>query len=153
MKMLFKNFLDFISRKQRKKSYLLQMLLSSVMAVLMIPRLAIIVLVSLLMACGGEVDLSSVGAQPLTITRYQTGGASEEVRVLPPSKVHEGLFAWGAKHKTGWKSSYVTYAPGRRISVSIFCRRRLFWILEKSSMCVRAQQRNSRFYGRIANMW
>jgi hypothetical protein len=94
------------------KRSLLRMLSAAVMGVRMIPRLALIVFVSLLTGCGGEVDLSSMGAQPLTITRYKNGAANEELRVLPPSGVHEGLTAWAAQHTKGWKRSYVSYAPG-----------------------------------------
>ena len=78
----------------------------------MVFRFCLLALVLLVAGCGGEVDLSSIGTQPLTITRYQRGGASEEVRVLPPSKVHEDFTAWAAQHTTDWKRSYVSYAPG-----------------------------------------
>ena len=75
-------------------------------------RLCLSVLVLLIAGCSREVDFSSIGTQPLTITRYLKGRASEEVRVLPRSKVHDGLVAWAVEHKKGWKRSYVSYAPG-----------------------------------------
>jgi hypothetical protein len=78
----------------------------------MIPRLAMLVLLSLLCSCGGEVDLSSVGTQPLTITKYQKGSPVKELRVSPPGKVYDELAAWATEHKKGWKTSYVSYAPG-----------------------------------------
>jgi hypothetical protein len=90
----------------------LQMHFAGVIYRIMIPRLTLIAILSLLMGCGGEVDFSSVTNQPLIIRVYEKGVSSEERRVLPPSKVHEGLAAWAAQHKEGWKSSYVSYAPG-----------------------------------------
>jgi hypothetical protein len=86
----------------------------------MIPRLVFVVFVCVLTGCGGEVDFSSIANQPLTIQTYQNGVPSEEGRVLPPSKVHEGLVAWAAQHKEGWKRSYVSYAPGTLVAGTNF---------------------------------
>lgn len=73
----------------------------------------------LLTGCGRDPDLSTLDMQPLAIT-FGDGRQPRERRVFPPSREHEGLLAWAAQHKTGWSSSYVSYAPGILVSGTNF---------------------------------
>lgn len=87
----------------------------------MISRVIILIaLAALLTGCGRDPDLSTLGTQPLAITTFSGGRQTGERRVSPPSREHERLLAWVAQHKTGWSSSYVTYAPGTLVSGTNF---------------------------------
>jgi|GEM_PF-2673994 len=82
--------------------------------------ITLIALAALLTGCGRDLDLSALGMQPLTITTFSGGRQTGERRVSPPSRVHESLLVWAAQHKTGWSSSYVSYAPGTLVSGTNF---------------------------------
>jgi hypothetical protein len=77
-------------------------------------------LCALVSGCVHKPDLSSLSAQPLVIRKYLAGGQSEERRVSPPSKVHEGFAGWANKHTDGWKTTYITYAPRLLVSGTNF---------------------------------
>ena len=75
-------------------------------------RILILSVVTCLLAgCGGEPELSTLGAQPLKVTTFGGGSPVRERLILPPSREHELLTTWAGQHKKGWSSSYVTYAP------------------------------------------
>lgn len=82
--------------------------------------ITVFALVALLTGCDREPNLSTFGTQPLTITTFSCGRQTGERRVSPPSREHEHLVAWAAQHKTGWRRSYVTYAPGTVVSGTNF---------------------------------
>jgi hypothetical protein len=75
-----------------------------------------IAVAALLTGCGRDPDLSTLGTQRLKISTFSGGRQTGDRHVSPPSPEHERLVAWATQHKTGWRSSYVSYAPGTLVS-------------------------------------
>jgi hypothetical protein len=82
--------------------------------------ISIIALAALLTGCSRQPDLSTLGTQTLKITTFSGGRETGERSVSPPSREHERLAAWAKQHKSGWSSSYVSYAPGTLVSGTNF---------------------------------
>ena len=87
----------------------------------MITRIiTIFALAVLLTGCGRDPDLSALSTQPLKVATFRGGREVAMRNVSPPSREHELLSAWAALHKSGWSSSYVSYAPGTLVSGTNF---------------------------------
>ena len=66
----------------------------------------------LLSGCASDLDLNALTKQPLKVTSFSEAREASERHIACPSSEQETLAAWFEAHRTGWKRSYDTYAPG-----------------------------------------
>ena len=76
------------------------------------PAHILIVALTSLSGCASAPDLTSVARQPLRVTSFSAGRETGERQIGAGSPEQERLMSWLEDHRTGWKRSYITYAPG-----------------------------------------
>jgi hypothetical protein len=82
--------------------------------------MGIVAILALLSGCSRQPDLSTIGTQAFKITTFSEGRETGERSVSPPSPEHAGLAAWAERNRSGWSSSYASYAPGTLVRGSNF---------------------------------
>ena len=70
----------------------------------------------LLSGCTSELDMKTIAHQPLKVSSFSGGRETGERQIASPSLEQQKLTSWLEAHRTGWKRSYITYAP--RVLVS-----------------------------------
>jgi hypothetical protein len=70
----------------------------------------------LLVGCKPGEDFAAFVNQPLKARVYTSGQVTREWSILPSSKEHDLLLSWLRTHQTGWRKSWVDYAPSMLIS-------------------------------------
>jgi hypothetical protein len=74
----------------------------------------------LLTGCKTGQDFAPYLSQPLTVSIYVSGQIAQQRSISPRSKEHQLLADWLTAHPTGWKKSWVTYAPRTLVSGTNF---------------------------------
>ena len=80
------------------------------------------ILTVVLVGCKTNQDFSPYLNQPLKaqVYSYSPGQPVREWTILPSGREHQLLISWMTGHQTGWKDSWVTYAPSNLISGTNF---------------------------------
>jgi hypothetical protein len=74
----------------------------------------------LVIGCRSTEDFARYLEQPLQVRVSASGQPAEQRTISPESKEHQLLVSWLTEHKSGWKQSLVTYAPGVLVSGTNF---------------------------------
>jgi hypothetical protein len=74
-------------------------------------RILIVALISL-SGCASDLNLKTTAHQPLNVISFNGGRETGERQIASGSPEQKKLASWLEEHRTGWKRSYITYAPG-----------------------------------------
>ena len=74
----------------------------------------------LMVGCKTSQNFAPHVSQSLSVNIYASGRIDQHWNISPESKEHQLLVEWLTAHQTGWKRSWVTYAPRTLVSGTNF---------------------------------